>query len=256
MACASFPASLALHGQDTVQGGGGDPQALGGGNVILHGLVDAVAADHQHMGPAQVVPRHIQPVLVFLGNLVFEEGRQEQHRADGRIPGVVHLTTVGRSVLGVLILAVAPGSRNVGKRSFHGKILSPGVFGQQKSGCLPAACVHIVVNLCGVVVADRGRRIKQHRKQILLHVADFGGIVPQAFHDKLDVGAIQLQKTGADHLMGEVAASDPGGFPLGADGLHHQLHNLVQILPVGGKLPAQVVILDVLQNQIPIIFHL
>ena len=123
-------------------------------------------------------------------------------------------------------------------------------------GCLPAACVHIVVDLCGVVVADRGRRIKQHRKQILLHVADFGGIVPQAFHDKLDVGAIQLQKTGADHLMGEVAASDPGGFPLGADGLHHQLHNLVQVLPVGGKLPAQVVILDVLQNQIPITFHL
>ena len=30
-------------------------------------------------------------------------------------------------------------------------------------------------------MADRGRRIKQHRKQILLHVADFGGIVPQAF---------------------------------------------------------------------------
>ena len=119
-----------------------------------------------------------------------------------------------------------------------------------------APCVHIVVDLCGVVVADRGRRIKQHRKQILLHVADFGGIVPQAFHDKLDVGAIQLQKTGADHLMGEVAASDPGGFPLGADGLHHQLHNLVQVLPIGGKLPAQVVILDVLQNQIPITFHL
>ena len=42
MACASFPASLALHGQDTVQGGGGDPQALGGGNVILHGLADTV----------------------------------------------------------------------------------------------------------------------------------------------------------------------------------------------------------------------
>lgn len=92
------------------------------------------------------------------------------------------------------------------------------------------------------MVADRGRRIKQHRKQILLHVADFGGIVPQAFHDKLDVGAVQLQKTGADHLMGEVTASDPGGFPLGADSLYHQLHDLVQVLPVGGKLPAQVVI--------------
>ena len=56
--------------------------------------------------------------------------------------------------------------------------------------------------------------------------------------------------------MGEVTASDPGGFPLGADSLYHQLHDLVQVLPVGGKLPAQVVILDVLQNQIPITFHL
>ena len=72
----------------------------------------------------------------------------------------------------------------------------------------------------------------------------------------IEKGKIQLQKTGADHLMGEVAASDPGGFPLGTDGLHHQLHNLVQVLPVGGKLPAHVVILDVLQNQIPITFHL
>ena len=176
MARTSFPTPLALHGQDAVQGGGGNPQALGGGNVILHGLVDAVAADHQHMGTAQVVPRHIQTVLVFLGNVVLEEGGQEQHRADGRIPGVVHLTAVGRSVLGVLILAVAPGSRNVSKGSFHGKILSPGVSGQQKSGCLPAACIHIVVDLCSVVVADRGRRVEQHRKQILLHVADLGGV--------------------------------------------------------------------------------
>ena len=45
----------------------------------------------------------IQPVLVFLGNLVLEEGGQEQNRADGRIPGVVHLAAVGGSVLGVLI---------------------------------------------------------------------------------------------------------------------------------------------------------
>src|SRR5699024_12384997 len=62
-----------------------------------------------------------------------------------------------------LFRSVALGSRNVGKRSFHGKILSPGVFGQQKSGCLPAACVHIVVNLCGVVVADGGGRIEDRK---------------------------------------------------------------------------------------------
>ena len=46
--------------------------------------------------------------------------------------------------------------------------------------------------------------------------------------------------------MGEVAACNPGGFASGTDGFHHQFHDLIQILPIGGKLPAQVVILDVL----------
>ena len=100
---------------------------------ILHGLVDAVAADHQHMGPAQIVSRHIQPVLVFLGNLVLEEGGQEQNRADGRIPGVVHLAAVGGSVLGVLILVVAPGSRNVGKSRFMAKSFLPVLPGNRKA---------------------------------------------------------------------------------------------------------------------------
>ena len=47
------------------------------------------------------------------------------------------------------------------------------------SGSTPVSAPRgvLVVEDCGVVVADRGRRIKQHRKQILLHVADFGGIV-------------------------------------------------------------------------------
>ena len=56
--------------------------------------------------------------------------------------------------------------------------------------------------------------------------------------------------------MGKVAASDPSGFTFGTNGLHHQLHNLVQVLTVGRKLSAQIVILDVLQNQFPIIFYL
>ena len=34
-----------------------------------------------------------------------------------------------------------------------------------------------------------------------LHVADFGGVVVQALHDELDVGAVQLQEPGPHHLM-------------------------------------------------------
>ena len=120
---------------------------------------------------------------------------------------------------------------------------------------LPAACVHIVVDLGRVVVADGGGRVEQHGQQVLLHVADFGGVVVQALHDELDVGAVQLQEPGPHHLMGEVRPGNPGGLASGADRFHDQLHDLVQILAVGGKLPAQVVVLDVLQHQIPITLH-
>ncbi len=81
-------------------------------------------------------------------------------------------------------------------------------------------------------------RIEQHCKQVLLHVAYLGGVLLQTVHDKLDVGAVQLQKTGADHLMGEVAARDPGGLPLGTDRFYQQLYDLVQVILVGGKRPA------------------
>ena len=86
MARTFFPSPLALYGQDAIQGSGGDPQAVGSSDVILHRLVNAVAADYQHMRPSQVIPCHIQPVLMFLGNLVLEEGGQEQHRQMGEYP--------------------------------------------------------------------------------------------------------------------------------------------------------------------------
>ena len=54
-------------------------------------------------------------------------------------------------------------------------------------------------------------------------------------HDELDVGAVQLQEPGPYHLMGEVRPGDPGGLAFGADRFHDQFHDLVQILPVGGK---------------------
>lgn len=55
--------------------------------------------------------------------------------------------------------------------------------------------------------------------------------------------------------MGEVRPGNSGDLASGADRFHNQLHDLVQILPVGGKLTAQVVVLDVLQHQIPITLH-
>ena len=43
---ATSAVALALDGQDALQGGGGDTQPLGHGNVIFHGLGDGMPADH------------------------------------------------------------------------------------------------------------------------------------------------------------------------------------------------------------------
>ena len=113
-----------------------------------------------------------------------------------------------------------------------------------------------MIHLCGVIIADSGGGIEQDGQQILLHVADLRGVFLHTVHDKPDVLTGQFQKPGANYLMGKVTASNPGGFPFGADSFHHQFHDLVQILLIGVNLPAEIVILDVLQNQIPITFHL
>src|SRR5699024_9962827 len=87
---------------------------------------------------------------------------------------------------------------------------------------LPAACVHIVVDLGRVVVVHGGGGVEQHGQQVLLDVADLGGVVVQTLHDELDVGAVQFQEPGPNHLVGEVRPGDPGGLASGADRLHNQ----------------------------------
>ena len=43
-----------------------------------------------------------------------------------------------------------------------------------------------------IVAVDGAGRIEQHGPQVLLDVADFGGVIPQTVHDELDVMAVQL----------------------------------------------------------------
>ena len=70
-----------------------------------------------------------------------------------------------------------------------------------------------MIHLCGVIIADGGGRIEQDGQQVLLHVADLGGVFLHTVHDKPDMFTGQLQKPGAHDLMWKVAASNPGGFP-------------------------------------------
>ena len=68
--CLFISAPLSLDGQDAVQRGGGDPQALGHGDVVFHTFIHGAAANHQHTSAAQILPRHVDAVLVLLRNLI------------------------------------------------------------------------------------------------------------------------------------------------------------------------------------------
>lgn len=60
------------------------------------------------------------------------------------------------------------------------------------------------------MIIHGGRRIEQHRKQVLLHVAYLGGVLLQTVHDKLDVGAVQFQKTGTHDLVRKACSAEYG----------------------------------------------
>ena len=86
----------------------------------------------------------------------------------------------------------------------------------------------------GIVVLDGGGSIVQHSQQVLLHVADLRCILLEAVEHKLDMLPFQLQQPGFDHRLGKIVPGHTDGFPSGADGLHHQLHHLVQLTGIPG----------------------
>ena len=58
----------------------------------------------------------------------------------------------------------------------------------------PIGLRHIVRHKGRIVAVDGAGRIKKHGPQVLLDVTDFGGVIPQAVHDELDVTAVQFQE--------------------------------------------------------------
>ena len=84
------------------QRGGGDPQALGHGDVIFHAFIYGAAADHQHTSAAQILPCHVDAVLVLLRNLIAQEQWQKQRGADGRKARVIDRPAILGGIFGVL----------------------------------------------------------------------------------------------------------------------------------------------------------
>lgn len=89
------------------------------GNVILHGFVHGISANHQQSGPVEVVLGHIQAVLMLLGNGFSQEKRVHHHGTNGLVSGIIDGTAIFGSQLHVVLGAVAPVGGNVGKGSFH-----------------------------------------------------------------------------------------------------------------------------------------
>jgi len=58
-------APLSLDGQNALKGGSGDPEPLGNGDVVLHGLGDSMTAHYQHMRAAEQVAPHVDTALML-----------------------------------------------------------------------------------------------------------------------------------------------------------------------------------------------
>ncbi len=84
------PAALPFDRKDALQRGRGDPQPLGHGDVVFHGLGDGMAAHHQHMRTPKQIAAHVDAVLMLLGDRVVQNQGQIQRRADRGETRLIH----------------------------------------------------------------------------------------------------------------------------------------------------------------------
>ena len=115
-----------------------------------------------------------------------------------------------------------------------------------------SAAVQVVVHQGRIVAVDGGRGVIQGSQQIFLDVADIGGVLPHTVQHILDVRTVQLQEPGFDHLRRIVVPGNADRLLAGTDGIHHELHQLVQAVTIHALVLYEDVILDILQNQFPI----
>ena len=98
---------------------------------------------------------------------------------------------------------------------------------------------------CGIVVVNGGRGIEKHRPQVLLDVADFGGVFPHTVHDKLNVAAVQLHKLALYKLCRVVVPGDTDFLSCGADGFKDNVNDFVKTFPVCAAALHENVIVDI-----------
>ena len=97
----------------------------------------------------------------------------------------------------------------------------------------PIGLCHIVRHKGRIVAVDGAGCVEKHGPQVLLDVADFGGVVPQAVHDELNVMAVQFQKLGLNQLCRIIVPGNPDGLAAGTDSFQQDVHNFVQLFIPG-----------------------
>lgn len=80
----------------------------------------------------------------------------------------------------------------------------------------------------------------------------FSFIQASTYWHILDVAACQFQKPGANYLCREIVAGNADGFPGGANRIHQDLHDLVQLFLVDLWILNENIIVDVFLKNIPI----
>ena len=105
-----------------------------------------------------------------------------------------------------------------------------------------------------VIAVHRTWCIEQRSQQILPDVPNPRCILLQAVHDKADMLAVQLQQLRPHDLGWTVIACNADSAAGAANRLLHQLGDLVKLLSVNLRIACQNVIVDILQNQVPIAF--
>ena len=106
----------------------------------------------------------------------------------------------------------------------------------------------------GVIAVHRAWCIEQCCQQILSDVPNPRCVLLQAVHNETDMLAVQLQQLRPHDLGRIVIACNANSAAGAANCLLHQLGDLVKLLPVNVRITCQNVVVNILQDQVPVAF--
>ena len=107
---------------------------------------------------------------------------------------------------------------------------------------------------CRVIAAHRTWRVEQRSQQILPDIPNPCCVLLQAVHDETDMLAVQLQQLRPHDLGWVVIACNADSAAGAANRLLHQVDDLVKLLAVDVRIICQNIVVDVLQDQVPVAF--